>query len=254
MRSAEIRLEAKIQVNNKIYTAKKLINGCLRPLGYRIERIVDRNENRMDVFWLGLRLAMARAGRDFFFVQIGANNGVNDDPIREFVVKYHLSGVLIEPQPSVFLELKKNYAAEPQLIFENAAISHTDGQAKMYFAKSENGEVASGLTTFRREVLEYQFGGRAKIEEINVPARTFKTLFTKNSIRRVDLVQIDTEGFDYEIIKLFDFSTYNPMIVRFEHIHLTKRELTEAVTMLTNLGYGLYRDSLDLVAIRNECL
>jgi FkbM family methyltransferase len=239
-------------VNSKTYAAKSMVNGCLRQLGYRIERIADLNENRMDVFWLGLRLAMARAGSDFFFVQIGANNGVNDDPIHEFVVKYHLCGILIEPQPLVFLELKRNYAAEPQLIFENAAISHKDGEAKMYYAKAKNGELTSGLTTFRREVLEYQIGRRAKIEEINVPAQTFRTLFTKHAVRRVDLVQIDTEGFDCEILKLFDFKAYSPMVVRFEHIHLTRQELTQAVTMLSNLGYELHRDTLDLVAIRNE--
>ena len=185
-------------------------------------------------------------------MQIGAHNGVNDDPIHEFVVRYHLSGVLVEPQPLVFLELKKNYAAEPQLIFENAAISQNDGEAKMYYAKAENGEPTSFLTTFRREVLESRVGRGAKIEEINVAARTFQTLFARHFIRRVDLLQIDAEGFDCEILKLFDFRAYSPMIVRFEHINVNRRELKEAVTMLANLGYQLHRDTIDLVAIRNE--
>lgn len=239
-------------MTSSAYAAKSLVNVGLRRLGYRIERIADLNENGVDVFWLGLRLAMARAGSDFFFVQIGANNGVSDDPIHEFVVKYHLSGILIEPQPLIFLELKKNYAAERQLIFENAAISPKDGETKMYCAMAENGEPTSGLTTFRREVLEYRVGPRAKIEEINVPARTFQTLFVRHAIGRVDLLQIDTEGFDCEILKLFDFMAYSPTIVRFEHIHLSRRELTEAVTKLTGLGYQLHRDAIDLVAIRND--
>jgi FkbM family methyltransferase len=239
-------------MNSKTYAAKSLVNSWLRRLGYRIERIADVTENRVDVFWLALRLAMARAGSEFFFVQIGAHNGADDDPIHEFVVRYHPSGVLIEPQPLVFLELKKNYASEPQLIFENVAISHDDGEAKMYYPKAENGEPTSVLTTFRREVLEYQIGRGAKIEEINVATRTFQTLFTRHFIRRVDLLQIDAEGFDCEILKLFDFRAYKPMIVRFEHIHLSRRELTEAVTLLANLGYQFYRDTIDLVAIRNE--
>lgn len=234
------------------YAAKSLVNVGLRRLGYRMERIADLNENGVNVFWLGLRLAMARAGSDFFFVQIGANNGVSDDPIHEFVVKYHLSGVLIEPQPLIFLELRRNYAAEPQLLFENAAISAKDGEAKMYCAKAEDGKPTSGQTTFRREVLQYQIGRRAKIEEIKVPTRTFQTLFARHAIRRVDLLQIDTEGFDCEILKLFDFMAYSPTIIRFEHIHLSRRELTEAVTKLTDLGYQLHRDAIDLVAIRND--
>jgi FkbM family methyltransferase len=237
---------------SSVYAAKSFVNRGLRRVGYRIERIADLNENGVDVFWLGLRLAMARAGSNFFFVQIGANNGVSNDPIHEFVVKYHLSGVLIEPQPLIFQELKKNYAAEPQLIFENAAISPKDGEAKMYCAKAENGETTSGLTTFRREVLEYELGGRAKIEEINVPAKTFQAIFARHAIRRVDLLQIDTEGFDCEILRLFDFIAYSPTIIRFEHIHLSRLELTEAITKLSDLGYQLHRDAIDLVAIRND--
>jgi hypothetical protein len=42
------------------------------------------------------------------------------------------------------------------------------------------------------------------------------------------------------------------MVIRFEHIHLTRRELTDTITMLINFGYELYRDTLDLVAIRTE--
>jgi FkbM family methyltransferase len=197
-------------------------------------------------------LALQRAGNEFFFVQIGAHNGVHDDPIREFVVRYHLSGLLVEPQPLVFPELKKNYAGEPQLVFENAAISDKDGEAKMYHVKGKNGEPVSFLTTFRREVLEYQIGSRAQIEETKVSTRTFQTLFERHAIRRVDLLQIDAEGFDCEILKLFDFSAYSPMIVRFEHIHLNRRELAEAVTLLASLGYQLHRQTIDIVAVRNN--
>jgi len=239
-------------VNSSTYAAKSLVNGGLRRLGYRIEKIVDAGENRVDVFWLALRLAMVRAGSEFFFVQIGAHNGVDDDPIREFVVTYHLSGLLVEPQPLVFPELTKNYAGEPQLIFENAAISHKDGEAKMYYAKAETGEPTSFLATFRCDVLKSRIGRVAKIEEISVATRTFQTLFARHSIRRVDLLQIDAEGFDCEILKLFDFKAYSPMIVRFEHINLSRLDLAEAVTLLANLGYHLHRDKIDVVAVRNN--
>lgn len=239
-------------MNGSTYAAKRLVNSGLRRLGYRIEKIVDVGDNRVEVFWLALRLAMLRVGSDFFFVQIGAHNGVHDDPIREFVLRYHLSGLLVEPQPLVFPELKKNYAGEPQLIFENAAISDKDGDAKMYYAKAENGEPTSVLTTLRRKVLESRVGRWAEIEEISVATRTFQTLFASHSISRVDLLQIDAEGFDCEILKLFDFKVYRPMIVRFEHINVTRRELAEAITLLANLGYQVHRDLIDVVAVRNE--
>lgn len=233
------------------YVAKSLVNGGLRRLGYRIEKIVDVGDAPVDVFRLALRLGMMQAGSEFFFVQIGAHNGVDDDPIREFVVRYHLSGLMVEPQPLVFPELTKNYASEPQLIFENAAISHKDGDAKMYYARNGNGEPTSVLATFRREMLESRVGRWAKIEEVSVATRTFQTLFATHSIRRVDLLQIDAEGFDCEILKLFDFKVYSPMIVRFEQINVSRLDLAEAVKLLANLGYQLHRDTIDVVAVRN---
>jgi FkbM family methyltransferase len=239
-------------VNCTAYAAKSLVNGWLRRLGYRIEKVAEVGEESVDVFCLALQLAMVRAGSDFFFVQIGAHNGVNDDPIHEFVIRYHLSGVLIEPQPLVFKELKENYASEPQLIFENAAISHKDGEAKMYCTKAENGEHDSFLTTFRREVLESRIGRHAEIEKIDVAALTFQTLIARHSIGRVDLLQIDAEGFDWEILKLFDFNAYCPAIVRFEHVNLSRRELAEAVMLLAKLGYHLHRQATDIVAVRNN--
>lgn len=217
-------------MNYTTHTAKCLVNTCLGRLGYRIEKVAEVGENPVDVFGLALRLAMLQTKEEFFFVQVGAHNGVDDDPMYEFVVRYHLSGILIEPQPLVFVELKENYASERQLIFENAAISHKDGEAQMYCARAQNGEPASFLTTFRREVLESRIGRRSEIEQINVAGLTFRTLFARHLIHRVDLLQIDVEGFDCEILRLFDFKAYRPVIVRFEHINLSRRELAEATT------------------------
>ena len=49
---------------------------------------------------------LAAAG-DFYFVQIGANNGVRNDPLRSLILKYHLRGLLVEPLTDMFDELKK---------------------------------------------------------------------------------------------------------------------------------------------------
>ena len=42
------------------------------------------------------------------FVQVGANDGYRFDPLRKHIVAYHWPGLLIEPQPDVFAELKQN--------------------------------------------------------------------------------------------------------------------------------------------------
>ena len=55
---------------------------------------------------------------DFYFVEIGANDGVNFDPLRPLVLEHHLRGLLVEPLPDRFASLQSNYRSETQLSFE----------------------------------------------------------------------------------------------------------------------------------------
>src|ERR1700681_618887 len=62
---------------------------------------------------------LARKGK-ILFVQIGANDGIKNDPIHVYVRKYHWNGLLVEPMPDFFNTLRINYMGEDQLWFENA--------------------------------------------------------------------------------------------------------------------------------------
>ena len=69
---------------------------------------------------------------NFFFIQIGANDGVMSDPLNKFVRKFKWKGILIEPQKKEFIKLKKNYNDCDGLIFENLAISDKEGNIDLY--------------------------------------------------------------------------------------------------------------------------
>jgi hypothetical protein len=64
----------------------------------------------------------------------------------------------------------------------------------------------------------------------------------------LDLLEIDAEGYDLELLKLFDFSRIKPPIVRFEHMHLSADERDEAVELLADLGYRMVREEYDTTA------
>jgi len=66
-----------------------------RRMGYKIERLTDEDINPLDVFELLIDRLHALKGEEFYFVQIGANDGKTDDPIREYIEKYHLKGLLV---------------------------------------------------------------------------------------------------------------------------------------------------------------
>ena len=187
---------------------------------------------------------------DFVFLQIGANDGLTDDPIRRYVLRYGFRGVLVEPQPTAFQALARNYSGAPGLVFENAAIAAEDGEATLYRFKA--GSVprwADCLASFSREALLNNFDSvSGVIEEIRVPAISFATLLARHRLTGVDLLQIDTEGFDFEIIKMIDFRSFRPTMINFEAGLLLPAARQDCYEYLSSRGYKINENEFDAIA------
>lgn len=196
---------------NKYYKSiKRIIQRILNHFGYEI---IPRRSSQIDFLAL-LSLLLYKNPKDFFFVQIGANDGKKNDPLYDLVLKYKLSGLLVEPLKNVFENLLKNYSGNSNLIFENAAISDKEGVQLMYEIKKEfqdiyedeTKEKATMMASFNRDhVRKYLRRGMKEffqdkqiddyIDEVEVKTISFETLMQKHRIKNIDLLQIDTEGF-----------------------------------------------------------
>ncbi|WP_332912088.1 FkbM family methyltransferase [Algoriphagus boritolerans] len=70
---------------------------------------------------------------DFTVIQIGANDGISNDPIHKFIKRDNWKGVLLEPQNFVFTEFtQKIYSKNTGITVLNAAIGPEDGTLPMY--------------------------------------------------------------------------------------------------------------------------
>src|SRR5215471_4386422 len=199
------------------WRTKTAIQRCAEAFGYKIQRIRS-SPNSLDVLEVAAHLLLARH-QNPFFVQIGANDGVSSDPLRNIVLKYHLRGILVEPNPPVFNKLVDNYREEPQLRFENVAVGPTTGTKTIYVPVSEGSADLFG--SFDREVLIRRFGRSVEIREVEVQTVPLGLILERGGNRQLDLVQIDTEGYDFEILKMLDFGRWLPAIVNYEHINLS---------------------------------
>ena len=184
---------------------------------------------------------------DPFVVQVGAYDGVANDPLNPYIRRFRLSGLLIEPQPVAFAELTANYADQPQLILCRAAVADRDGSRDMYRLAGDGArlpEWAAQMATFRKDFLLAQ---RRMIPDVEryitadpVPCRTFDSLFRQYGVGRVDVLHVDAEGYDYEVLKLFPFDRFAPALVRYEHHHLPAADQDACLRMLAGLGYSLF--------------
>jgi FkbM family methyltransferase len=194
--------------------------------------------------------------RAFFFVQIGAFDGVVHDPLFERVRDGHWHGVLVEPQEEPFEKLRRNYAGADGLRFVNAAVDSGRGQRELHRLEDGDGEAIASLAhlaTLSRARLEdwrLHDGGstRAEIGSVAVECATFEDLL--RDVTYLDLLHMDAEGYDLELLKLFDFSRGAPPIVRFEHAHLARPRWDEAVALLARHGYRIVAEEYDTTAYR----
>jgi FkbM family methyltransferase len=202
------------------------------------------------------------AGIDsFYFIQVGANDG--NDILLTLTRELGLHGCLIEPQTAAFEQLRRSYAAVPGVTFERAAISATDAELALYTADNSwliaNNVVGwnnpSGSASFRREHIERhlrKYAGAAPdaaIIGMTVPAITFTTLIARHHISRIDLLQIDAEGYDAEIVRLFEVERWRPRIIRWERRWLSTVDQRATVQRLENAGYRVCKASADSIAL-----
>ena len=75
-------------------------------------------------------------------------------------------------------------------------------------------------------------------------------------VEAIDLLQIDTEGYDGEIIRMIDFRTRKPAIIHFEHGMpngiMTPAEFKQCASLLMDNGYLIATEYFDAVAYRPE--
>jgi FkbM family methyltransferase len=230
---------------------KAFVQRCVKVFGYRIEKLKDTVKAPIDV--LDLLLTKVSAGRtDFFFVQIRANNGLTDDPIRQFVTKYHWYGVLVEPQ--VFQELLKNYSQEKQLTFENIAVADNDGTARLFVA--DHRDETADLTVFaslKKDALirgldnPKAAGVQVQVRAVEVPALSVQSLLAKHQITKVDLLLTDVQGYDVEVVEQFLANGVKPTIIHFEHCHTARQALDALYRKLVKHGYRFNELEIDSI-------
>jgi FkbM family methyltransferase len=208
------------------------------------------------------RYARANSG-NFSFLQIGASDGLRNDPVRDFVVRDRWGGVLVEPLPDVFPLLEKNYARlakRGNLRFVNAAVSSRSASLPFYtFQKSflSAKPLEGRLHLLRKASFDrtqvLAFAGREEnIAVIVVPCIGIRDLLAKHFPEgRLSLLALDVEGHEQEILAEIDFAAIQIGAILFETWNLGERR--DAVFgLLRENGYRIDEAEGDALAIREK--
>jgi len=180
------------------------VRSALRRFGYTIQHVPPARDDphlalAVDFKYVLAHYLASRADtRPFFFLQVGAFDGVIDDPLHRYVRPGNWHGILVEPQPFHFRRLVENYADVDGLTFVNAAISGQSGTRELYVIQDEAGvtiESLGGVASLREDALRIPHERLrvpgSKIGSIDVTCTTFADVLV--DVEYLDLLQIDAE-------------------------------------------------------------
>jgi FkbM family methyltransferase len=210
-----------------------------------------------------LLLAELARSRDVFFVEVGAMDGIAFDPLYDSVNKYGWRGLLVEPLPDLFAQLGRTYDGCDGIILENVAIAESSGTITMTRVKPE--AVAQGLVPSWAKGMSSLFEDRNGLAGHRISEEDFRkirphivhevvqcdrleNILHKHHVSKIDLLQIDVEGYDYHVLKQVDFSRFQPKVIRMEWCNLPPEEKQLSRNLLRRAGYHLVELEFDLIA------
>ncbi len=185
-----------------------------------------------------------------YFIQVGSNDGAQGDPIHHLVRRNRKwAGIFIEPVPFLFERLKANYGSSRRFVFENVAIGQERGNALFHYVSAHARDALGErlpfwydqLGSFDRNHIIKHLDGLLEpyIVDVELPCLPLQDILDRNAVQRVDLLHIDTEGYDYQVLSQFDFNRYKPRVVLYEHKHLGSAARQQAEQLLRRHGYQL---------------
>jgi len=169
---------------------------------------------------------MLNIERNKVLVQIGTYNGgtVEDDFDRIVKSSYPSKVILVEPNSLLNDLIWENYAKIIDLdnvFLENVAIvsEGNEGFVQLVYPKNNvNGASVNGIHygDHNFSLIPMDNWGN-DFEILEVEGITFNTLCKKHGLKDIHFLQIDTEGYDAEIIKSIDFNEINIDIIKYEY-------------------------------------
>ncbi|MHB8835453.1 MAG: FkbM family methyltransferase [Candidatus Methylomirabilia bacterium] len=172
---------------------------------------------------LDLKLRPYLDHRGGFFVEAGANDGVNQSNTLYFEKYLGWRGLLIEAIPALAERCRRN---RPKCQVENCALvasGYPGTTVEMRYCNLMSfmkGSFGSDQEDDRRLECGRRFlGGGENSYTLTVPAKTLAQVLVSRGIERIDFMSLDVEGAEIEVLQGIDFDAVSPALLLVEVRH-----------------------------------
>ncbi|NCQ23941.1 MAG: hypothetical protein COW54_14525 [Rhodobacteraceae bacterium CG17_big_fil_post_rev_8_21_14_2_50_63_15] len=239
---------------------KQIAKDLLDKLGYAVINLNSFVET--DCKWgpnilvYALNDLSTRQSKPLKIVQIGANDGSEDDPLEQFLARNDCTAILIEPMDHPFAALKEKYLHRDNIHTVQSAINDIAEDLIIHYIADGSGKPdLSVYSSTDRDLVEthlnWQKQNHSGLERHTVlskaiRAETVKSVLERFDMTAVDAIVVDAEGLDHKIVQGFLRDGIEPKIIRFEFRNMSRRNFHETRAMLLERGYEIARSGIDI--------
>lgn len=239
---------------------KRLVKKAFALVGLDIIRLDRARHIGMEPIFSALSAGASNASSGLGVIQVGANDGVNNDPIFNSVHRFSDKVLLLEPQPDARKALQENYKGftgdletDPRAVCDRKILSLY--QIDIDRVSNISGVNLSGVTSSDRAHVECYAKRYLRrkyspdfIRKIDVACVRLDELIGRHFDKMEVFLQVDCEGADWDVLQTLGVE--RPAAINFEMKHLAPSASDEAFEWLRNEGYDLFPHGGDCLAIR----
>ena len=210
------------------------------PFLWKIFKKLKKKQKYFGLYNLDIKLEKYLNYNNGYFIELGANNGVEQSNTFYFEKEKNWTGILIEPILHKYLDCKKNRSKNNKF-FCAACVSFDFKENFVKLLYSNLMTIPTNLESDITEKFEHANysntirKNKEEVVEFYSKAKTLNSLLIEaKSPNLIDLLSIDVEGSEVEILKGIDFNEF-----KFKYILIETRNIEKISQFLNKQEYKL---------------
>lgn len=224
---------------------KSLTNISKFLLPIELRRIIKKNylqyvRGSFSLNFLDRKMLKYLEKENGYFIEIGANNGVDQSNTYLLELKKKWRGILVEPSPNKFIECINNRSNKNKF-YCNACVSFDYKETYVPIIYSNLMTISNELETDLKDKDKHlkssmmHLDKNERIIEFGSIAKTLtEILQDSNAPKHIDFFSLDVEGAEISVLKGIDFNIY-----KIQYILVECRDIDKMQKFLSSKNYSL---------------